>query len=72
MEQLKQTILEYISITDRPDAINIIMHCKAPVDVVYTVLGELIEDGKIKRVNLLADGWGGRHHYVLSEALNVR
>lgn len=64
IDYLKDAIVEYVQKADRPDSINIVSHFKLPVNVTYTKIKELEEEGRIIRTNLdNLGGWNGNHYY---------
>jgi len=68
-DSMKPKIVEYLKSNPdrRPDSISICSHFKdVRVDITYTALRELENEGKVIRHNGALGGWGGNHYYRVS------
>ena len=62
---LKDAIFDYIKNTkNKLDIMCIVEHFKLGF-ILFEVIDSLIKEGKIKRINLMAEGWNGKHYYEI-------
>lgn len=65
---LKDAIVEYFKRrpSARPNSLDIVSYFKLRVDITYTALVEMENEGTLKRTNTVLGGWNGNHYYELA------